>query len=277
MIEKVGILGAGVMGQGLAFTLAQRGFEVVLWDRKDIKNINKRLEKNIIYVKMNKKMKKQAINKIKVTINLDDMSNVDLILEAVIEDMRVKKTLLKKISKICSHNTIISTNTSSLSIDQLSRVVYKPRRFIGLHFFNPPNKMKLIEIIKNKNTSSNTISQAIIFIKRLDKTPIVIKDSPGFIVNRLLFPLINDAANLLEERIATKEDIDNAMRLGANFPIGPLQIADLVGIDTTYKIINELHRRSKGCRIKPSNSFKKLIKNKKLGQKNEMGFYLYKK
>ncbi len=276
MIEKVGILGAGVMGQGLTFTLAQYGFEVLLWNRKDIKNVNKRLQKNIIYIKMNKKMKRQVIKKIKITTNLDDMSKVDLILESVIEDTRVKKAILKKISKICSGNTIISTNTSCLSIDMLSQVVHKPQRFIGLHFFNPPDKIKLVEIIKNRNTSSDAISHSIIFVKKLDKTPIVVGDSPGFIVNRLLFPLINDAANLLEERIATKEDIDIAMKLGANLPIGPLQLADLVGLDTTYKIVNELHKRLKICRTKPSNPIKNLIKNKKLGRKNKKGFYLYK-
>lgn len=275
MIKTVGVLGAGLMGCGISLTLAKYQYKIFLWNREGTKNIEERIRNNTICEKMNKEEKRELLKKINFTTNLNDLSKVDLILESVIEKIEIKEILLKKISEICRDDTIISTNTSTLSVNRLSSSVHKPQRFIGTHFFNPPNKMRLVEVIKSKDTSSQTVLQAMNFVKNLDKVPVLVKDSPGFIVNRLLFPLINDAVNLLEEGVATQEDIDIAMKLGANFPVGPLELADLVGLDVTYEIINELHKRLNSNRIKPNHLIKDLIEKNRFGRKNKKGFYSY--
>jgi len=273
-INKVGIVGTGTMGLQLAQLIAQHGFKVVLKTRskKRLSTISNKLKK-IFLSSMSGKDAKKVFSNIHLTNNFSDLANLDLIIDCIVENEKLKKLLFKKLNILCSKNTILATNTSSISISKIQSVVPNPNTVIGIHFFNPLIKIKLVEIIKGKDTSRLTVERSIQFVNKLDKSPLLIKDIPGFIVNRLLFSMINEAAYIFEDGIDVQK-IDKAMKLGANHPMGPFELADFIGIDIVYEIIKNLNFSSSKFKA-PAKVFKNMIQVGKLGRKTKEGFYKY--
>jgi 3-hydroxybutyryl-CoA dehydrogenase len=274
--EKIGVIGAGVMGTGITEIFMISGFNVILSDKtysalkNAIKKIKEDLSKNRSVAEKNK-----LIKNLHLTTNLNHFKNADIVIEAITEDIRAKIQLFKKLNRILSKKTIIATNTSSLSINKLASIVSNPARFIGMHFFNPVFKMKLVEIVYGEKTSKTTVNKIKKILTQINKTPIVIRDSPGFLVNRMLMPYLNEAIWELYEGVATAEDIDTAAKLGLNHPIGPIALTDLIGLDVVLAIMKNLYQRTKNRKYLPCPIIKKMVKEGKLGRKTKEGFYQY--
>jgi 3-hydroxybutyryl-CoA dehydrogenase len=275
-IKKIGVIGTGVTGVGIAQVAIQAGCEVVLKSRTK-ENLDKALEnigQNLLKT-MRTEEKNKILCNIKPTVKLKDLKNVDVVIESVIEDIAVKKELFKELDKICPKETILATNTSSLSIDEIAAATSNPNRVIGMHFFNPVPKMHLVEIISGKKTSKETVETIKDFTKQLLKVPIIIKDTPGFIVNRILMPYLNEAVNILYEGLASPNDIDTAAKLGLNIPMGPLALLDLIGLDVFQAIMNSLYQKTGNPKYLPCPLVEKMVKEGKLGRKTKEGFYKY--
>lgn len=271
MIKKIGVIGAGTMGRGIAQLFALNNYPVVLVDKEEAL-----LQKAMGHIK--KRTGPELWNKlslIQTSTSIDNTKDCDLVIEAVFENMEAKKMVCSSLNSICKENVIIATNTSSFSIDELSKEVDDPSRFIGMHFMNPPVKMKLIEIITGSKTSGETVDIIKDLAKSLEKQPAVVKDSPGFVSNRLLFALIGEALRLLEKGIATKEDIDTVMQYGMNHPMGPITLADYIGLDICQDIMLYLYESLGDDRYRPSKQLVSLVKKGKLGKKTGEGFYKY--
>ena len=282
-IKKVLVIGAGQMGGGIAQVVAQAGVEVLLNDYKE-ENIDARidfiaslLEKNVSKGKMTSEEKDGVLSKISACPNTKDAKDVDLVIEAIVENMDVKKALLKDLSEVLSDDAIFASNTSSLSITELATAYKKPENVIGMHFFNPVPVMKLVEIIRGIGTSDETYEAIKALGEKIGKTTVEIKDFPGFAVNRILVPMINEAINTLYTGVASVEDIDNAMKLGANHPMGPLALADFIGLDTIYSILNVLYEGFGDQKYAPSPLLRNYIRAGWLGKKSGKGFYDYSK
>ncbi len=277
----VGVIGAGTMGNGIAHVFAQFGYNVILCDiLEDIlkralntisENLDRQIKKGIVKVED----KEIILKRIKTTTNLEDFKDVELVVEAVVEKVEVKKEVFSKLDKITKENVILATNTSSISITTLSKATNRPDKVIGMHFFNPVPVMKLVEIVKGFLTSDETVNRIVEISKSLDKVPIVVKDFPGFISNRVLMPMINEAIFALQEGIADKESIDNVMKLGMNHPMGPLQLADLIGLDVVLDILNVLYENFKDPKYRPAPLLVKMVEAGYLGKKTKKGFYEY--
>jgi 3-hydroxybutyryl-CoA dehydrogenase len=282
-IKKVGIIGAGTMGAGIAQACAQAGLDVILRDiddkfvQKGLASIDKNLAKAVEKLKITAEQKSAALSHIKGTANLADTKDCDLIIEAIIENAAVKKTLFKELDAICKDDAIIATNTSTISITELASAVKNPARFAGMHFFNPVPMMKLVEVIKGINTGAETVAALKVLSEKLGKTPVEVNDSPGFVVNRALIPMINEAIFCLHEGVASAQDIDNAMKLGANHPMGPLELADLIGLDVVLAIMDVLHESFKSDKYRACPLLREMVGAKKLGRKTGKGFYDYEK
>jgi 3-hydroxybutyryl-CoA dehydrogenase len=263
------------MGKQLAQFLAQAGYQVILYSRTRERLIAaiKKIEKGLMKTKEPHEAK-IIMNRIEPTTGLSKLNEAELVIETIIEDLEAKRHLLDDLSSLCPEHTIIATNTSSLPITELASAISNPERFIGMHFFNPVQKMHLVEIVYGQATSKKTIEYAMNFSEALGKTPVVVRDSPGFIVNRSLMPFINEAASLLDEGVSPN-DIDNAIRLGLNHPMGPLALADLIGLDICVSIMNTLYQGYNDVRYIPSPAFNKLIQKGHLGKKTGKGFYNY--
>lgn len=272
---KIGIVGTGLMGKQLAQFFAQNGYPVVLISRTEDGLIEsmKLIEKYLTKTKGSDEIK-LIMNRIEPTCEYSGLKDANFVIENVIEDIGVKKELFEDLSSLCPKDAIIATNTSSLPITELALSVYKPERFIGMHFFNPVSKMKLVEIVYSRYTSKETIDYTVDFSNELGKSPILVKDSPGFIVNRTLMPLINEAASLFEGGVSSN-DIDSAIKLGLNHPMGPLALADLIGLDVCVSIMKTLYNRYNNARYIPSPIFYDLIGKGHLGKKTGKGFYDY--
>ena len=278
---KVGVVGAGTMGNGIAHVFAQYGYDVLLCDisdeilQKAIKTISENLDRQIKKGIIKLEDKEKILSRIKITKNLEDFREVELVIEAVVEKEEVKKEIFSKLDKITNKDVILASNTSSISITKLSKATNRPEKVIGMHFFNPVPVMKLIEVVKGFITSDETVNKIVEISKTLEKVPIVVKDFPGFISNRILMPLINEAIFALGEGIADKEAIDNIMKLGMNHPMGPLQLADLIGLDVVLDILNVLYENFKDPKYRPAPLLIKMVEAGYLGRKTKKGFYEY--
>jgi 3-hydroxybutyryl-CoA dehydrogenase len=281
-VKKVAVLGAGLMGSGIAQVCAQAGMKVVMRDIKDefvdkgLRGIKDGLEKGVSKGKVKREDADATFSRIETTIDLAEaVSDADVIIEAIPEDMKLKREVYKEVSKNAKEDAIIASNTSTLSVTEMATSVAHPENFIGLHFFNPAPIMKLLEIVKGRKTSDETVQFAREFANKVGKAPVVCIDSPGFIANRVALPLMNEAILALEEGVATKEDIDTAMKLGYNHPMGPFELADLVGLDTLLHSIKSVGDKLKSPRFKAAKLLEQMVKEGKLGRKTGKGFYDY--
>ncbi|MBI2472738.1 MAG: 3-hydroxybutyryl-CoA dehydrogenase [Planctomycetes bacterium] len=281
-IQKIAVIGAGTMGSGIAQVAAQSGYEVVLEDMKveyvkaGFAKIKERLAKRVGEGKLEIFEKDRILSNIKTTASLEDCRNADLIIEAVVEKEDIKKHIFKELDTICNDETIFTSNTSSVSITRLAEVTKRPERFAGMHFMNPAYIMKLVEVVKGIHTSDETVNIITAVAEIMGKIPVVVNDSPGFVSNRILMPMINDAIYCLQEGVASREGIDTIMKLGANHPMGPLELADFIGLDTCLAILEILHTEL-GEKYRPCPLLRKMVAGGKLGRKSGEGFYEYRK
>ncbi len=274
--RTVGIVGAGTMGSGIAQICAQTGYHVLMIDRHEETARKALIKIDKVLSKTTKDdLKQEILSRIKATTNLYEMEHADLVIEVLTEDMELKKEVFKELDNECSKDTIFATNTSSLSVTELSEVLKDPGRLVGLHFFNPVPRMKLVEIIKSKNTSDETVEYAKEVAFELDKTPVITGDAPGFIVNRLLLIFLNEAIDKYSDGTSTASDIDKAVTLGLNHPMGPLALSDLIGLDVCKAILDVLYEGYKDPRYKPCKTLCEMVEKGTLGRKSGEGFYKY--
>lgn len=280
-IHKIGVLGAGTMGAGIAQVLVEAGFTVVLVDIKEefvargVNGILKNWGKTVDKGKMTAEQAEKNRSLLSTAIDNNVLIDVDLVIEAAIENIDLKKKIFKELDSICPANVILATNTSALSITEIAAATSRPDKIAGMHFFNPVPAMKLVEIIPGVETSPETISTVVEVCNKIAKDPVPIKESPGFIVNRILIPYINEAAILYQEGVASAEEIDKAMKLGANMPMGPLALADLIGIDVCLMIMEYFLHEFGDSKYRPALSLKQKLRAGHLGRKSGKGFFVY--
>jgi 3-hydroxybutyryl-CoA dehydrogenase len=280
-VEKIFVLGAGTMGAGIAQTFASKGYEVVLRDIKNefvdkgLAGIKKNLEKLVGTGKITEEHMEEVLSRITGTIDMNLAEDCDLVVEAAVEDMEIKKLIFKELDAVCKPETILSSNTSSLSITEVGAATNRPEKVIGMHFFNPAPVMKLVEIIKGMATSQETFDKVKEISVAMGKDPVEVEEAPGFVVNRILVPMINEAMGILAEGIASKEDIDKAMMLGANQPMGPLALGDLIGLDVCLAIMDVLYKETGDSKYRAHSLLRKYVRGGFLGRKTKSGIFTY--
>jgi 3-hydroxybutyryl-CoA dehydrogenase len=282
MALSIGIVGAGTMGAGIAHIAALHKCTVALYDineeviRRGIERINFEMKKSVDKSKIGEDDMRQAMNRIKKRTNLGDLDTCDIIIEAVLEDARVKKDLFKKLDQIAHHTAILATNTSSLSITSIASATKKPERVVGMHFFNPVHVMKLVEIVKGTLTSDETVKRATEIAQALGKKTVQAKDTPGFIVNRVARPFYGEALKLLSEGVATVQEIDRIVKNSGGFKMGPFELMDLIGNDVNFSVTESVYEQMyHEPRFQPSPLQKQMVEARLLGKKTKKGFYNY--
>ena len=280
-IQKVMVIGAGQMGSGIAQVCAQAGYEVILNDMKDeffergLNTITKNLARDVEKGRKTEEEKSGVLARITKSLTIEDAKNADIIIEAAVENMDIKQSIFKQLDEIAPKHAILATNTSSLPITEIAAVTKRPEQVIGMHFMNPVPVMKLVEIIRGLATSDEVFETVADMTKQLGKTGVEVNDFPGFISNRILLPMINEAIYALYEGVATKEAIDDVMKMGMNHPMGPLTLADFIGLDTCLSIMEILHEGLGDSKYRPCPLLRKYVAAGWLGKKSGRGFYIY--
>ena len=281
MVSSVGVIGAGQMGAGIAQVCAAIGKNVMLCDIKQefldngIGTITKNLERSLSKERINQNDMDNTLGNVNTTLELNELKNCDIIIEAIVENIDIKKKLFSDLGNICEDNTILASNTSSIPIGILAEASGRPAKVVGMHFMNPVPVMKLVEVIRAKNTSDDTFNTTFKLAEDLNKVPVLVNDFPGFVSNRILLPMLNEAMFCVMEGVAEPEAIDTVMKLGMSHPMGPLTLADFIGLDTCLAIMEVLHRDFDDDKYRPCPLLRKMVEQGKLGKKSGEGFYKY--
>ena len=280
-VKRVGIVGSGIMGSGIAETAAVHGFEVVLRSRSQssadgmVAGMEKSLNRQVEKEKIAAADAEAALARVTATSDLGELAGCDLVVESVVEDLGVKQHLFNELDRICGEHTILATNTSTLPVVEMAMVTGRPTQVCGIHFFNPAPVMSLVELVRAITTSDDTLQAARAFAAACGKEPVEVKDQAGFVVNALLFPYLNNAVRLLEQGVASMEDIDTAMKGGCGFPMGPFALLDLVGLDTSLAILDALYAEYRDPNYAAVPLLRRMVAAEQLGRKSGTGFYDY--
>jgi 3-hydroxybutyryl-CoA dehydrogenase len=282
-VKRVGIVGSGIMGSGIAEVAAKAGIEVVLRSRAQgtadamVAGLEKSLAKQVDRGKLDAAERDAVLGRVRAVADLSELGECDLVIESIVEDLSVKKHLFTELDRICPEHTILATNTSTLPVVEMAMNTGRPEKVCGVHFFNPAPMMALVEVVRAITSSDETIAAATSFAVACGKNAVQVKDQAGFIVNALLFPYLNNAAKLFDAGVATRDDIDAAMKGGCNFPMGPLELLDLVGLDTSLAILEALYAEFKDPNYAAAPVLRRMVSAERLGRKTGVGFYDYKR
>ncbi len=280
-IKKVGIVGSGIMGSGIAECAATAGYEVIVRSRQQstadnmVAGIEKSLKRQVDKGKIDEAARDAVLSRLTATSELHHLSDCDLVIESVIEDLEAKKHLFQELDRVCQDSALLATNTSTLPVVEMAMATGRPAKVCGIHFFNPAPMMSLVEVVRPITAEEGTIIEAIGFAEACGKTPVTVKDQAGFIVNALLFPYLNNAIRLYENGVASKEDIDAAMKGGCGFPMGPFALLDLVGLDTSLAILDALYEEFRDPNYAAVPTLRRMVSAELLGRKSGQGFYTY--
>ena len=281
VIRTVGVVGAGTMGSGISHVLAEVGLNVVLFDledsllRRSLSGISRNMDRQIDRGTLTGVEKEEAMGRIQTVRDIAALGSVDFVVEAITEKLDVKARTFQEIDQIAGPNVILASNTSSISITSIASATQRSEKVIGMHFMNPVNMMQLVEVVRGEKTSDDTVNSTMDLARQMGKTPVLVNDRPGFVSNRILIPMINEAAFCLMEGVATAEAIDSIMKLGMNHPLGPLALADLIGLDVCLDIMEVLHKGFGNAKYRPCPLLREMVEAGHLGRKSSRGFYSY--